>query len=329
MIIRLFKSAQTPPLFLVPLLSLIIVFMSFRINDLHLIKDVSHGPLYLLLTEIPVLQVRWVILSLVFFLVTTQIYFFNYVVNRYEVLFKKSNIPAIVFFLLYACIPDFLIFSPFLIINSFLTILLYSLFGIYKSESPLAHAFDTGFVLAMMILFYTPAVILVPFLFISIAILRPFSSREWISTLIGIAVPFVLMITVLTVMDKLQFLKAGYHDHEWIPVLKLNMLETKYLITALAITFMIVLSMLKLSKNYFKNIIRTRKFQLCFMLLLLFVFVIVMLPIQHTPARYSLLITPVALFLSYYFLTIKKMWWFELLTILLLSIIALNYMSLS
>src|SRR5690606_40357953 len=50
-------------------------------------------------------------------LFTSQIYFFNYVVNRYEVLYKKSNIPAIVYLMLYACVPEFLMLSPFLILK--------------------------------------------------------------------------------------------------------------------------------------------------------------------------------------------------------------------
>lgn len=318
-----------PPLFLIPLLSFITVFMTFRINELHLVFDKNHGPLYFLLISLPLLQFKWVSFAIVFILLTTQIFFFNFVVNRYEVLYKKSNIPAIVYLLLYACIPEFLMLSPFLILNSLLPALFYSLFGIYKSERPMAFAFDAGFVLALMILFYIPSVILVPFLFTGIAILRPFSTREWITAFLGMIVPFILMLTVLILLEKLPFFYEGYHNDDWMPVFNPHSIEKKYWIAGSAIAMMFILSIVKISKNYYKNIIRTRKYQLCFMLLFLFVVIIVILPIQNTPARFNLLISPVALFLSYYFLTIKKNWWFEVLTLILLSLILLNYLNFS
>lgn len=329
MIIRLFKSIQTPPLFLIPLLSLLAVYMAFRTNTLHLLSDTNHGPLYSLLVSIPVWQSKWAVFSLVYVVFTSQIYFFNYIINRYEVLYKRSNIPAILFLLLYACIPEFLMLSPFLILNSLIPVLLYSLFGIYKSERPLAFAFDAGFILSLMILFYIPSVLLIPFLFIGIAILRPFSTREWLATLAGIVVPIILMITILILIDNLKLLYQGYGKENWLPVLKFNTINFKYLITGAVIAFILGLSALKLSGNYYKNIIRTRKFQLCFILLFLFLILIIILPVQHSVSRFNLLITPVTLLLSYYFLTIKKNWWFEFLTFLLIGLIIFNNLKIN
>ena len=329
MIIRLFKSIQTPPLFLIPVLSLLVIYIAFRTITLNLLHDTSHGPLYSLLISIPVWQSDGSVMALVFILFTSQIYFFNYVVNRYEVLYKKSNIPAIVYLMLYACVPEFLMLSPFLILNSLLPVLLYSLFGIYKSERPLAFAFDTGFIMSLMILFYIPSIILIPFLFTGIAILRPFNSREWIAALAGIAVPFILLITILILMDNRQLIYPAFNSDKWIPVLQFKTINFRYLITGIVIAFILGLSALKLSANYYKNIIRTRKYQLCFILLLLFLILIITLPLQQSVSRFNLLIIPISLFLSYYFLTIKKNWWFEFLTFLIIGLILLNNLRIS
>ena len=114
LIVRLFKSSQTPPLFLVPVITLALVLLNTYTQGVVIIKDMNHGLLYALLIDSNITSVKWAVPSLIFVLITTQAYLFNLLINRFEVLYKSSNIPVIIFIVLYGLLPGFLALSPFL-----------------------------------------------------------------------------------------------------------------------------------------------------------------------------------------------------------------------
>jgi hypothetical protein len=178
LIVRLFKSSQTPPLFLVPVITLALMFLNTYTQGVVIIKDMNHGVLYALLIDSNITSVKWAVPALIFVLITTQAYLFNLLINRFEVLYKSSNIPVIIFIILYGLLPGFLALSPFLLVNTLMPVALWKIFTMYKSERPVTRAFDTGLVFSLMILCYLPMALLVVFMFLCIAILRPFNWRE-------------------------------------------------------------------------------------------------------------------------------------------------------
>ena len=202
---------------------------------------------------------------------------------------------------------------------------LWKIFALYKSERPVTRAFDTGFVFSLMILCYLPMALLVVFMYLCIAILRPFNWREWVASALGLATPAILLFTILLVTNKMHLRITEVNTDTWLPVIKLQSLSWHYILPALVIAVILFLSFLKLYANYSKNVIRMRKFQLCFMLLLVFLLLIILIPVQQSAARFSLLIPPICLFLSYYFIAIRKIWWFEILSTVFILLIALGY----
>ncbi|HQP02075.1 MAG TPA: hypothetical protein PK337_07235, partial [Bacteroidia bacterium] len=127
------------------------------------------------------------------------------------------------------------------------------------------------------------------------------------------------------VTNKMHLRITEVNTDTWLPVIKLQSLSWHYILPALVIAVILFLSFLKLYANYSKNVIRMRKFQLCFMLLLVFLLLIILIPVQQSAARFSLLIPPICLFLSYYFIAIRKIWWFEILSTVFILLIALGY----
>ena len=325
LIIRLFKSSQTPPLFLVPVLTLLLVLFNIYTQGVVIIKDMNHGVLYALLLDSKIDGIKWAVPALIFVLITIQAYLFNTLINRFEVLYKNSNIPVIIFIILYGLIPDFLSLSPFILVNTLMPLALWKIFALYKSERPVTRAFDTGFVFSLMILCYLPMALLVVFMYLCIAILRPFNWREWVASALGLATPAILLFTILLVTNKMHLRITEVNTDTWLPVIKLQSLSWHYILPALVIAVILFLSFLKLYANYSKNVIRMRKFQLCFMLLLVFLLLIILIPVQQSAARFSLLIPPICLFLSYYFIAIRKIWWFEILSTVFILLIALGY----
>ena len=325
LIVRLFKSSQTPPLFLVPVITLLLVLFNIYTQGVVIIKDMNHGVLYALLLDSKIDGIKWAVPALIFVLITIQAYLFNTLINRFEVLYKNSNIPVIIFIILYGLIPDFLSLSPFILVNTLMPLALWKIFALYKSERPITRAFDTGFVFSLMILCYLPMALLVVFMYLCIAILRPFNWREWVASALGLATPAILLFTILLVTNKMHLRITEVNTDTWLPVIKLQSLSWHYILPALVIAVILFLSFLKLYANYSKNVIRMRKFQLCFMLLLVFLLLIILIPVQQSAARFSLLIPPICLFLSYYFIAIRKIWWFEILSTVFILLIALGY----
>jgi len=285
----------------------------------------NHGVLYALLLDSKIDGIKWAVPALIFVLITIQAYLFNTLINRFEVLYKNSNIPVIIFIILYGLIPDFLSLSPFILVNTLMPLALWKIFALYKSERPVTRAFDTGFVFSLMILCYLPMALLVVFMYLCIAILRPFNWREWVASALGLATPAILLFTILLVTNKMHLRITEVNTDTWLPVIKLQSLSWHYILPALVIAIILFLSFLKLYANYSKNVIRMRKFQLCFMLLLIFLLLIILIPVQQSAARFSLLIPPLCLFLSYYFIAIRKVWWFEILSTVFILLIALGY----
>ncbi len=328
LIVRLFKSSQTPPLFLVPVITLALVLFNIYTQGVVVIRDMNHGVLYALLLDSNIAGIKWAVPSLIFVLITIQAFLFNALINRFEVLYKSSNIPVIIFIILYGLIPGFLALSPFLLVNTLMPVALWKIFTLYKSERPVTRAFDTGLVFSLMILCYLPMALLVVFMYLCIAILRPFNWREWVASALGLLTPAILLFTILFVADKLHLRNTEVNTDSWLPVIRLQSLSWRFILPALVMAILLFLSFLKLYANYSKNVIRMRKFQLCFMLLLIFLLLIILIPVQQSASRFILLIPPVCLFLSYYFIAIRKVWWFELLSIVLVGLIVMGYWNL-
>jgi hypothetical protein len=127
------------------------------------------------------------------------------------------------------------------------------------------------------------------------------------------------------VTDNLHLRNTEVNTDSWLPVIKWHAVKLHYMIPAVSIAIILFLSFLKLYANYSKNVIRMRKFQLCFMLLFIFLLMTILIPVQQSVARFIILIPPVCLFLSYYFIAIHKNWWFEFLSTVFILLIALGY----
>ena len=92
LIIRLFKSSQTPPLFLVPVITLLLVLFNIYTQGVVIIKDMNHGVLYALLLDSKIDGIKWAVPALIFVLITIQAYLFNTLIDRFEVLSSSMDL---------------------------------------------------------------------------------------------------------------------------------------------------------------------------------------------------------------------------------------------
>ncbi len=325
MLIKVFKSAQPISLFYLPILAALVVYFAFRLNPLPVALDHDHGVLYSFLLQIPGTSQLWVCMLISFVLVTLQVLFFNRIIVQNEVLYKPSNLPALLHLVSLSVLPGFLGFTPFLFINTLLLLVIHKTCKLYKAPGALGLAFDACFILAICTMLYSPCILLLLFFIISLSILRPFNWREWMVAAMGFVTPWILLTVFLFLSDQQSTTHMAEDVTRLKPFVNFKTLSSSHLLTIFSLLFLLTLALLKLRNNFYKNVIKMRKYQLCFFVLLLIMLLIIIIPFQHTEARFSLLAIPVSVFLAYYFMVLKRIFVFELLFTLLLAVVAYNY----
>lgn len=325
MFIRFFKSAQPAALFILPLLSALFVLMVYLLNKNSIIVDESHGILYSLFLLIPAISLKWVSALVVFALITFQAIYFNRIVSAFEVLYKPSNLPALIYIVLACLLPAFIGLHPFILINTLLLWILQKIFRLYKNDESLGICFDIGFLVSILSMIYYPCIFLFIFYLLTLSILRPFIWREWAVSLMGIIAPWFLLWVVLFLSDRAQLFYDVFNPSNYKPVVLLNSLTKKYIITISSVALLLFLSLLRLRSNYFKNVIKTRNYQISIFILLIVTSFIVLIPYHHSETRFTLLLIPLSAFISYFFLAAKRIWFAELLFACLLVTLLLNY----
>lgn len=327
MILNLFKNSQPITFILIP------VFLAIA-----WVSAAYGGSTFLVSNPMPLYNVVFGILSGLpawaggvfgFLLTTSQVFHLNYIVQKHEVLYKNSYLPALFYLLFIALIPQFLTFHPVLIANSFLLFVLDKLFKIYKNPAAMSLAFDSCFLIGVATLFYLPAIAFFLLFAISILILKTFSWRDWLVGLIGLSLPFFFTFIYYFWIDDLDEFSNKFFLRNirqlWDPS---GLVLQGYRITLGVVSVIFILTLGRIRQNFYKNVTRIRNFQQ-----VIFIFLgVALLSLIFTSGsaavyRFSILVIPLAAMISYYFLAAKKKWWTEFLFWTLLGLVIFNHVN--
>ncbi len=324
MLIRSFRTTQIFPLVILVVLSATMWFVSK--SGTYEIVAANGMPLYDLIVKAltfipPVLSV-----FLAFLLFTSQALHINHVINKHEVLYKQSWLPALMFIIIAGLFPPFLWIHPILFVNSLLIFVFDKLFSLYKHPTPLALAFDGAFLLSLSALFYLPTIFLFLFYILCIIILRPFSWRLWSVSFMGLLLPFFFAFFYYFWNNELMSF------YEWVFVSGIkrqidltHIFNVKYILSVVIVGIIFILSLLKLQTNYFKNVTKSRLIQQLLVLLIPIGILSVLFSRDESLYRYSIIVLPVSIYLAYYFLSGKKRWVMELMFLILCAGWIYNY----
>ena len=152
-----------------------------------------------------VLQIMGVILLVL------QALLFNKMIIEHHLLASKTYVPALIYILLMSCTPTLLFAHPALFSNFFLIIALNRLFATYRAESVFTKVYDAGLYTGLASLFYLPALFMLPFLWVALAILRPFVWREWVISFMGLVTPYFFVFTYYYWFSELDVM-AGFFE---------------------------------------------------------------------------------------------------------------------
>ncbi len=111
-------------------------------------------------------------------------------VNAQRMVSKTTYLPAMAYLLLTSFLPEWNYFSAPLVVNTFLLLILSILFNIYNQENSKGSIFNVGLLLGIAGFVFTPAFTFLIWIFLAIAIIRPFRVNEWLICLLGVSTPF-------------------------------------------------------------------------------------------------------------------------------------------
>ena len=130
---------------------------------------------------------------LAWLLVVAEAFYLNILINRYEVLYKPSFLPALFYILLASFSREVMWLHPILIVNLLLLAFFDRSFALFKNPSPTRLLFDASFFLGLACLVHLPSVIFYILLLLCMGIVRTLSGREWMVTAVGYFLPAYFM----------------------------------------------------------------------------------------------------------------------------------------
>lgn len=326
MVVHLFKTRQPGYYAVLWLISISVYCTSLRFEPAA--APETGMPLYQMMMPAEGSVSPWFFMAglLLFMLQGLQVHL---LVNQFEVLYKPSFLPWLMYILLMSLFPGMLKFTPALIANSFLLIMLDRLFRIYKCEYAQGYHFEAAAMLSLAACIYLPAAGFILLLIASILLLHPFDWRNWVSACLGFLSPVYLLAVVLFLAGRTDRLmpepfKSGLTwKIEWNHVLPQGAM-----VTVVCVLVLYTLSILMLREHFYKNTSRTRSFQ---QVIVLYSFVALLISL-FTPTMpvYKLVMPaiPISIVTGYYLLALKKNWMADTVFLLIMALAVFNQISL-
>jgi hypothetical protein len=260
-------------------------------------------------------------------LVVSESILLNYILNKFEIMAKKTAMPAIFYCLLMSCCQPLTHFYPLLFSNFFILLALFKIGLSYRVEEAFATIFDASFFIAIASLFYFPSIIIYPLIWVTLIVIRPFIWREWVISIIGLILPYLFVVVYYFWTDKVNFL---LYDKIFFPssdaLLTLSNQRQSFLLVSVFLILLLILSVITLLKGWPVNTILSRNFLVVlFWLLGLSLLSYSMAPVFNI-TYLAIAAIPLAVFIANFFLMTKFKWISELIFLLFLaSIIYENY----
>lgn len=243
-------------------------------------------------------------------LVYLQAVMVNQLTKRYNILYKSTYLPGLLFVVFSSLFTTFLFLNTVLMVNFFVILLVGQLFSLYKSMISYQTVFNCGLIVSTGALFYFPFLLVFPVIWVSLFVLRSFNWREWAISFVGLLVPILFVWSYYFIINKLSVF-----SRLWMPLktqfpVSLSIDFNDYLVL-IPVLLVFLLSIYAWRQNFFKNVIQVRKSQEVLFVLPFFLGVSFYLKSNYTIMHLQLLSVPFSIFLAYYFISARKKWLYE------------------
>ncbi len=320
MLIGVFKSNQKLLTILVVALTALLWIPSFWFNNTIVIEKNS---LFNLFSWALKLKTANFLFSVI--LISIQAIYLNNIVNELKLVKNNTHLPALFYVLLCGLNPDFLVFNPIIVANSFILVLLHQLAKSYNIQQPYSVSFNTGFLLALASLFYFPLIILFPFIWIVFLYAGVSRWRNFAISIIGLIIPYIFYFAYHFFINEFFNVIQLFRFNEKIFIEDLSLSKLSFVFYALL--GIGLLALVKMMQTLQKDVIKVRKFKLVFLIMTAFIFLIGLVNGHDYISTFLLMVIPLAVFFANYFNEIKRGWLAEVLFLLLIISSIISYFS--
>lgn len=322
MVLHYFKKSHV--LLYIPILFLFAFLFSFQYfktsSNIISNSDEDFGFLFkYIITIIPVQSILAQIIT--FISIASLAVFINHIANVNMLLQQRTLLPALFFTLLIASNQNFLNFIPALFAAILLVLVISILFQFYNNPTNYIRLFDIGFVIALASFFYIPSILFILFVVAALLVYHELSLRNLLIAFSGLVVPYFFLFTYLFWFDKINVTLFFEFIERFYPKLPQIPLQSNEWIMAGFVTFIFLLSFLKIIFTQIEKVIRIRKYN--FLLIWFIIISIVGLFFSHNVFQHFIfLIIPVVYFIGNFFLSLRSKRLAEILfSLLLLTVI--------
>ncbi len=319
--IRFFKTIQPAALFSIPALCIILWLpglfsgeASHTPYDSLLLNSILHIPVFLQM-----------LISVA--LVSVGAIYLNHVSVKHEIIYRHSYLPALLYLVLMSFHKDVVRFHPLLVSNLLIIMALDKTFSLFKNDKPVSFVFDSSFLIAVATLLYFPAFILFFLLLYAIYSLRSFSFREFLIAVIGFGLPFFFISVYGFWTDSLGSATKNFFARFSIHKIEEGIAATNQLLAfAVFLALLILLSLIRLRTNFYRNAIKARSTQEILFLFFIFTAAGFLFLPKISFYHFTQLAIPFSVFLAYYFISAKKkLWLYEMALWVLFGFIVSGY----
>ena len=222
----------------------------------------------------------------------------------YKITPKLNLVPAAVYYILFYLFDEFIVFSPLLLTNFLVIVLLIILFNVYNQKKADATFFNAGFLSGIICLLYFPAVVLILFSIYALFALRSSSIRELFVFISGIFTILFLVFTACFWFDATQLLLNTVmlplsHSSDT----SIGLIEY---IKCFLLACLLLPSLLFVSNRSGSVLIQIRKYLAAIIVLAFFGFIAGFLYSSISLPAFILAIIPCSIFIGYYFSYLKN-----------------------
>lgn len=312
MLIGVFKSNQKIVNAFVIVLAFLLWLPSLWVNESQLVLD--NLP-FVILNKTAAFIVSFILIGL-------QGVYLNYIVNEFKLIKKNTFLPALFFVVLNSGASFLLEFTPIIIVNTLLLVVMHLSFLVYNKDTAFSISFNVGFLLSLASIIYFPIIIVIPLFWIVLSYLKPFNLREFVISILGFLVPVIFYVLYYFLLDRLIELVPFDYGYQVFKNDKEGLeLTFFYVVIALG-----VFTGLNTAKTISSHVVSVRKYFLI-LSLLIFLLMATRFFTKDETASYVLVTVPLAVFFADFFNTIKRKWLAELLFVCLLVSIVVGYFS--
>ncbi len=315
----------------------IVYLVLFRVYVLFLSPDSDfvfehHEPLsgflFALLTHLP-LKFYIVSITLSGLLSFVQALLINKIVNENKIIPRRTYMPGALFIIFSSFFKESLLLTPASVAFTFLILCIAKTFSLIRKEKSNTDIFDAGFLTAIASFFYFPSILFVLFIFIAVAVIRPYSIREGVILFLGALSPFIVLFTAYYWNDETSTLLrsiAGVASNSWVGVKTIN--KTDWVLLG-SISLITLTLFTMLPNSLYSSLIQVRKFSTVLVLFVLFTVLSFSILKTVNLSHFALLGLPLGIISSMVLTQIKRKLIVEVVhLILILLVLAGQYLPL-